>query len=281
MNKKQKAYALSIIIPAYNEENYLSDCLESIARQTVGPIDVIVVDNNSTDDTVEIARRFDFVKIKAEKRQHQTYAQHTGFDSASGEIIGRIDADTILPADWAEKVLAQFAKHPDIVAVTGSGVAYDIVLKDFGRYIHRRYFRLANSFAGHALLWGSNCAFRGSFWPKVRNDILLRSDIWEDYDLGFCLAKHGKIQNMIDNDVLISYRSIHKQPIQQLKYHFRSVTTFYLRRGLAVSSMFGLLWSSILLLGPVVAVDYYILRPAKNVSLIRTLRNRLAVLFNA
>ena len=93
-----KTLTLSIVIPAYNEENYLRACLDSIAAQTVMPDKVIVVDNNSTDKTVALARSYDFVTLVHERQQHQSFAQATGFNLASSDIIGRIDADSILPA---------------------------------------------------------------------------------------------------------------------------------------------------------------------------------------
>src|ERR1035437_9021599 len=95
-----KPLTLAIVIPVYNEEFYLKACLNSIAKQTVAPDEVIVVDNNSTDKSVQIAKSYKFVKLLHEKRQHQVFAQATGFNAIKSDIIGRIDADSILPPDW-------------------------------------------------------------------------------------------------------------------------------------------------------------------------------------
>jgi len=54
---------ISIIIPAYNEERYLGRCLDAIAAQSVRPYEVIVVDNNSSDDTAKVAQRYPFVTL--------------------------------------------------------------------------------------------------------------------------------------------------------------------------------------------------------------------------
>jgi glycosyltransferase involved in cell wall biosynthesis len=64
-----KTLSLTIVIPVFNEQNHISACLEAIAAQTAMPDEVIVVDNNSTDKTVQIAKQFAFVKIIKEKRQ--------------------------------------------------------------------------------------------------------------------------------------------------------------------------------------------------------------------
>src|SRR5688572_3020117 len=93
---------VSIVIPAYNEENHLRLCLEAVARQTVKPLEVIVVDNNSTDATAAIARSFPFVTLLSEKRQGPQPARDRGYNAAHGEIIGRLDADSIVALDWVE-----------------------------------------------------------------------------------------------------------------------------------------------------------------------------------
>lgn len=280
MNKTQKAYALSLIIPAYNEEDYIGVCLQSIAEQTEKPLEVIVVDNNSTDGTVEIAKKFDFVRVVKEKRQHQAFAQYSGFSIAKGDIIGRIDADSVLPKDWVSKTLAYF-DDPDVVAASGSGKAYDVIFPDFGKFVFDNYFRLSSAFAGHELVWGSNCAFRKDVWPKIKNDMLLRRDIWEDYDLGFCLGGQGKICRMKDNDVMMSYRSIHKSPRQTVSYQLRAIRTFYLRRSRLITYMFAVAWSTTLLIAPAIAVEHYVLRPLKNTQLGKALISQISIMFGA
>src|SRR4051812_42172740 len=99
---------VSIVIPVYNEADQLAACLQAIARQTVRPLEVIVVDNNSTDGTAAIAKRFPFVRLLTEKKQGVVHARNTGFKATRGGIIGRIDADTILPPTWVAQVQTIF-----------------------------------------------------------------------------------------------------------------------------------------------------------------------------
>ena len=104
---------ISIVIPVYNEAEHLADCLNSIARQTTAPHEVIVVDNNSSDSSLAVALSFDFVSVITEPRQGVVHARNTGFNAAKGDLIGRIDADTVLPADWVAKAL-QIMQEADV-----------------------------------------------------------------------------------------------------------------------------------------------------------------------
>src|SRR5258708_13450803 len=94
-----KALTLSLVIPAYNEERYLKACLEAVAQQTISPIEVIVVDNNSTDKTADIAQSYNFVRLVSEKKQGRGHARNKGFDLAIGDNIGRVEFDTVLSPD--------------------------------------------------------------------------------------------------------------------------------------------------------------------------------------
>lgn len=243
---KQKPLSLSIIIPVYNEEDYLEACLQSIAAQSVLPEEVIIVDNNCTDSSMKIARRFSFVKIVAEPRPHQSFAQLKGFNSAKSDILGRIDADTILPADWAAHIKLAFAENPSAVAVSGGGVPYDMYAQKLTEFLLARFYEVAGFCAGHRMLWGSNCAIRRSAWLKVKNSMLLRSDIWEDYDLAFCLAKHGRIRALKNIQVSMSLRSGQKPFWTQINYQMRSVRTYRLRAGLLRAALFFTLWLAML-----------------------------------
>src|SRR5436190_15022830 len=122
---KNKPLTLAIVIPAYNEEDYLSACLDSVNNQSVVPSEVIVVDNNSSDKTAQIAKSYSFVRLVTEEKQGVFWAAQTGFKAAGSDIIGRIDADTILAQDWVEKVLA-YMTDSSITAVTGPVNYYDM-----------------------------------------------------------------------------------------------------------------------------------------------------------
>lgn len=254
------ALKLSLIIPAYNEEDYLDKCLDSIARQKIKPLEVIVVDNNSTDKTVAIAKKYPFVEVLHEPLQHQVFAQSTGFNAAKGDILGRIDADSILPPDWVKKLIAAFETDTKLMAVTGGADPYDVPLKWLGSAIFHGYIYVAGLIAGHRLLWGSNCAIRASGWRKIKHKVLMRPDIWEDYDMAFCLKAYGQIGYIPNNLVGVSFRAMHTSFGQHVSYQFRSVRTFYYRANPLRLALFVLLWLWTFPVYPLAAFDDWLLK---------------------
>ncbi len=189
----KKPLALSLIIPAYNEERHLKACLDSVAAQTVRPFEVIVVDNNSTDKTAEIARSYQFVRIVRAKKQGIVYARDAGFNAARGDIIGRIDSDSILPTNWVEYItdFYQQTTYPE-VAFTGAGAYYNTPFPRFSRYmLDILAFRVNRIALGHHFLFGSNMAIQKKTWQKVQSSICLRDDIHEDIDIAVHIHDTG------------------------------------------------------------------------------------------
>jgi glycosyltransferase involved in cell wall biosynthesis len=184
---------LSIVIPAYNEESHLVNCLNAISKQTVKPDEVIVINNNSTDSTIDIAKGYHFVTVMSESIQGITFSRNAGFNAAKSDIIARIDADTILPPDWVERV-KQFYKNSDNahMALTGSCYFYNLHTGKLTASFYRLLvYRMNRLLLGHYFPWGSNSAIPRSMWMDVRDRVCNRADIHEDLDLGIHMAQAG------------------------------------------------------------------------------------------
>src|ERR1035441_8297763 len=113
---------LSFVVPAYNEEAYLPACLESIlaaARELGDAVEIIVVNNASTDRTREVALGYAGVRVVDEARKGLTFARQAGFAASTGELIANVDSDTRLTPGWVQRVLDEFAGGPE--AGGGSG----------------------------------------------------------------------------------------------------------------------------------------------------------------
>ena len=185
---------ISLIIPAYNEERYLARCLDSVALQTELPFEVVVVDNNSTDKTAEIAKRYSFVTVIREAQQGRVYARNAGFNAATGMILARIDADAVLPEDWMARVGAYFRRNGSMqTAWTGGALFYNIRFPRLVSFIYDMLvFRFNWLLAGHPTLWGSNMALPKELWLEVAGSICLRNDVHEDLDLAIHVHRHKR-----------------------------------------------------------------------------------------
>jgi glycosyltransferase involved in cell wall biosynthesis len=119
MEQPRDHMRFSVIVPAYNEGAYLGRALHSLQHQDYdGKFEIIVVDNNSTDDTAAVAARYG-VHVVSEPRQGVCTARQRGVDCAQGEIIVSTDADTTQPPDWLRTIDAGFVASDRVVAVAG------------------------------------------------------------------------------------------------------------------------------------------------------------------
>ena len=130
---------VSIVIPAWNEEERINDCLLNATRQTVMPHEVIVVDNRSTDSTVAVVEQFMKDHPQAPVRLlHQDEEQGLiptrdyGLNHATGDILGRFDADCMIRPDWVEVVSGIFTEDPEAMGATGPVMYYDLPSRHFG-----------------------------------------------------------------------------------------------------------------------------------------------------
>ncbi|MFL6046485.1 MAG: glycosyltransferase family A protein [Propionibacteriaceae bacterium] len=119
MAQPQDHVRFSVIVPAYNEAAYLGRALHSLQHQDYdGNYEIIVVDNNSTDQTAAVAARYG-VHVVSEPQQGVCAARQRGVECARGEIIISTDADTTQPHDWLRTIDAGFAASDRVVAVAG------------------------------------------------------------------------------------------------------------------------------------------------------------------
>lgn len=110
---------ISFVIPAHNEEAWIGPTIESILRQPPNLLkEIIVVDNNSTDRTAEIAESYLNIKVMSERNFGTNWARQTGLEAASGDIVAFIDADNRLPPAWSQKAIYYLTK-PGVAGVSG------------------------------------------------------------------------------------------------------------------------------------------------------------------
>lgn len=117
---------ISLVIPAYNEEGFIGDCLESVAPLAEQFCEVIVVDNASADKTAEVASRYPFVSVVSEDTKGLTRARECGFRHSTGDIVAYIDADSRIYPAWPAYIRDVFTARPDAVSLSGPARYHDV-----------------------------------------------------------------------------------------------------------------------------------------------------------
>ncbi len=118
---------ISIVIPAYNEEKYIGDCLQSvIANRTDEILEIIVINNASTDGTAAVAQKFSGVRVIAEPQKGLTKARQRGLMEAKGDFVAYLDADTRMPPEWIATVKKEFSRNPNMVCLSGPFHYFDL-----------------------------------------------------------------------------------------------------------------------------------------------------------
>jgi peptidoglycan/xylan/chitin deacetylase (PgdA/CDA1 family) len=172
----------SVVIPTYNEEKFVENLIKSLLDQDYnGEYEIIFVDNNSTDGTLEIYP----VKILIEEKTGVAHARQKGFTNAQGETILSTDADCVVPRDWIRRYVEEFEKDPEVISLNGS-----VYFKS------QLVWRIEILIRGNYSFSGGNFAVRREYFYKVGG---FRTD------LGNRLKKLGKVKT-INNPVITSSR---------------------------------------------------------------------------
>lgn len=207
----------SIIIPAYNEENYIAGCLDSVLNQDFDRslYEVIVINNASTDKTRSIALSRAVNVINEEKKGY-VFALIKGVNFSKGDILVFTDADCRVPFDWLSKIYQNFQKHPEIDGVGGVFSVFDIgpVKKNLLDFAYRH---IADLNGGNMAIKRDKLNRLGGFDPKV--------NLGADVNISRKIKECGKITIDQGNVVFTSGRrfskSFIKEPLfQAVNYYF-------------------------------------------------------------
>lgn len=188
---------ISIIIPAYNEQDCIEQCLDSCFAQSVLPDEVLVVNNRSTDQTKKVVtqyrRKHHYAKlirlIDQSEKQGIIPTRNAGFKAARYDVMGRIDADCILDPRWVETVKALFSDE-GVSAATGPVAYHDMPGQRVGFKVDKEIRRALNRIAkDHKFLFGSNMALARSAWLQIQDAASEdpQDQLHEDVDLALCL----------------------------------------------------------------------------------------------
>lgn len=185
---------ISLIIPAYNEEAYLPACLDAVMQNAADKvIEIIVVDNNSTDGTKEVVARYPAVTYIFEPHKGITRARQRGFLASTGDVLAYADADTLPPVGWIEQIWEEFGANENLACLSGPYTFYD--LSGFRNAVSNAWFVAARPFysiVGYIIV-GGNFAIRRDVLEKMDGFDSSIEFYGEDVDIARRAEKHGKV----------------------------------------------------------------------------------------
>jgi len=184
---------VSVIVPAYNEAVFLAKTLESLKNQLFKDYELIVVDNNSTDKTNEIAKKFTD-RVYLETKKGYMHAVTRGANESIGELITFCDADTLYPNNWLSKVVNAFESAPTAVAVYGTCDTHDAsrLVNRLNGFFYTQFLRLSR-LCGLDNTSGFNFVMKKETFVKVGGYDPNFKKMSPDIELGKRLKKEGKI----------------------------------------------------------------------------------------
>ena len=203
---------ISVVIPTYNSENFITKTLETVLSQTYNKYEVIVSDDGSTDNTVETARTvFDRYghgenKILINSHEGSGAARNKGIENASGDWISFLDSDDLWNHNKLESVVGYILKNDDIDLVCHSLVAIDgskETLMDPSKYFN-------NKIDPFLSIYRENCLHTSAL--TIKKNILYQAGLFDnilpsaqDYDLWLRLGMINKIKMGFIVDPLTTY----------------------------------------------------------------------------
>lgn len=180
---------ISVVIPAYNEEEYIGNCLDTILKQSLQPDEVIVVNNNSTDRTEDIAQKYG-ANVVTERKQGMIFARNAGFNHAQYEIVARCDSDCKPSPTWLESIHTHFeTNNADLLG--GAITYYDLPLAT-SFWTRLFWYGIYIISFGKKVVFGPNMAIKKTMWHRIKDHVCLDDTIvHEDFDLAFTVQKHS------------------------------------------------------------------------------------------
>ncbi|WP_254567315.1 glycosyltransferase family A protein [Oscillatoria sp. HE19RPO] len=194
LNAMEKLPLVSVIIPAYNAETYLSDAIESILGQNYQPLEILVVDDGSSDRTAETAKKYgDRLRYIYQTNAGPAAARNAGIKLANGEILGFLDADDLWSENFLTTLVNLLVESPRIDIAQGFIQEVQLAKSEFSEsYPAYQYINL-----GSAL-------YRRNVFDKIGGfDETMRYG--EDVDF-FLRAWENNIRKQVNENVSLLYR---------------------------------------------------------------------------
>ena len=195
---KKDSPLISVILPVYNGEDHLIECVESVLNQTFEDFEFIIVDDASTDKTVPMLKEFAtkdnrIIIVTHQVNQKQTAAANTAIKLAKGKYLARMDADDVALPNRFEKQVTFLEENPNI-GLLGSWVD---IIDDNGNILKIWRTNDSDGYLGWNLLFGTSFAHSS---VMMKNSIVKKVGYYqspeaEDYDLWSRISRVTNVAN--------------------------------------------------------------------------------------
>lgn len=214
---------VSIVIPCFNYGNYLAEAVGSALRQTHEELEVVIVDDGSTDDTASIAQSFGGqVRYVFQENAGLSAARNTGVREARGEFVVFLDADDLIDPTFVERCIEVLDRSP----TAAFAYSHLRLIPDVGQPVMRRPYSLEHLLDGNEIQ--ATVTMRSTVARRFPFDERNRVG-WEDWDMWLTLAENGWAGALVD-DVLVSYRRHETNMTSRLSGLRRRRLHFYVGR---------------------------------------------------
>ena len=179
---------LSIIVPVYGVEKYIDKCLNSLVKQSLKEIEIIVVNDGTKDNSQKIIDKYvkkypDKIKSYIKENGGQGSARNYGLEKANGEYIGYVDSDDFVEKDMYKKLYNKAKENNyDIVVCGNYNVSEDYQNKNIDTFINNYNTDLENIFFGKMAVW--NKIYKRDI--LIKNKLEFKEKVWYE-DLAFTL----------------------------------------------------------------------------------------------
>lgn len=179
---------LSIIVPVYGVEKYIDKCLNSLVKQSLKEIEIIVVNDGTKDNSQKIIDKYvkkypDKIKSYIKENGGQGSARNYGLKKTTGEYIGYVDSDDFVEKDMYKKLYNKAKENNyDIVVCGNYNVSEDYQNKNIDAFINNYNTDLENIFFGKMAVW--NKIYKRDI--LIKNKLEFKEKVWYE-DLAFTL----------------------------------------------------------------------------------------------
>jgi len=185
---------LSVVIPVYQSAEHLRACLTAFKRCSVAPLEIIVVDDGSTDSSLQVAKEFGATPLTTGGRRGPAFARNLGARTAKGDILFFVDADVCVKADTSSRLTSRFSEQPELDAVIGSydnSPASTDFISQYKNLMHAFFHQNAREEA--CTFWSGCGAIRRTVFLEFGGfDVSYHRPAIEDIELGYRLKSAGK-----------------------------------------------------------------------------------------